>query len=116
MRVLVCGSRNWDLPELIEQRLRRLPPGSEVIHGGARGADQQAAAIARRLGFQVVEYPADWRGEGRSAGVLRNLRMLDEWPDLVLAFWRDHSTGTAHTIAEAHRRGIAVEVCELVAL
>jgi len=36
--------------------------------------------------------------------------MLDWEPELVLAFWDGRSTGTEHTITEANRRGIPVEV------
>jgi hypothetical protein len=36
--------------------------------------------------------------------------MLDEKPDLVIAYWNGKSNGTAHTISEARKRGIPVEV------
>lgn len=110
MKVLVCGSREWRDGTAIRDRLARLPRGTEILHGGCRGADRMADAVASSLGFRVREFPADWRGLGRSAGVRRNLAMLDEQPDLVLAFWRDGSTGTGHTIDEAMRRGIPIEV------
>jgi YspA, cpYpsA-related SLOG family len=113
MRVLVCGSRSWDDFGLILDRLAQLPRGSTVIHGGARGADQMAARVAVRLGLQVEEFIPHWRDvEGhynRRAGIERNLLMLDQEPELVLAFWDGRSTGTAHTVAEASRRGIPVE-------
>jgi hypothetical protein len=113
VRVLVCGSRTWRRWEVIERRLRELPPRSEVIHGGARGADLLAAGLAVGLGLDVTEYPADWRGEGKRAGVLRNLAMLNSEPDLVLAFWDGLSLGTAHVVREARARGIATEVFTL---
>ena len=109
MKVLVCGSRTWRNPSVIDKRLRELPRATEILHGGARGADALAAGIALGLGFSVVEYPADWK-RGRRAGLERNLAMLDELPDLVLAFWDGRSTGTAHVVREAKRRGIATEV------
>ena len=109
MRVLVCGSRTWTDAKTIEKRLRELPRGSEILHGGARGADTLAAGIALGLGFYVEEWPADWT-LGARAGLERNLRMLDEEPDLVLAFWDGSSTGTAHVVHAARRRGIATEV------
>lgn len=110
MRVLVCGSRSWRLPNVIEKRLRELPANAEILHGGARGADTLAAAIALDLGFFVEEYAADWKRYGKRAGMIRNVEMLDSWPDLVLAFWDGSSMGTAHVIREARRRGIATEV------
>ena len=109
-RVLVCGSRAWTDAAAIRDRLAKLPSGSEVMHGGARGADRIAGTAATSLGLSVREFPADWKNLGRSAGVQRNLAMLDEEPDLVLAFWLNGSAGTAHTIREARKRGIEVEV------
>ncbi len=110
MRVLVCGSRDWSRPGAIRERLAELPRGTVVMHGGARGADRMAGTIAAGLGLQVEEYPADWKGLGRSAGIRRTLAMLNEQPDLVLAFWRDESTGTGYAISAAIRRDIPLEV------
>jgi aspartate aminotransferase-like enzyme len=115
VKVLVCGSRDWDQPMVIQHYLRQLPRvlGTQditVIHGAARGADEMAGRIADAMGYAVEEFPADWRGKGKRAGILRNLAMLDQQPDLVLAFQRDGSTGTQHTIDEARRRGVPVKV------
>jgi hypothetical protein len=112
LRVLVTGSRDWSQHVLLKQRLAELPRGSSIIHGGARGADQSAGQAARALGIPETAYPADWRGKGKAAGIIRNLAMLDTKPDLVLAFWDGQSTGTKHTIDEARRRGIPVEVIQ----
>lgn len=109
--VLVCGSRDWRDGDAILERLSQLPRGTTIVHGGARGADQLAGTIALALGFGVREYPAEWQLYGRKAGALRTVGMFDrEQPDLVLAFWKDASRGTAITVGEAHRRGIEVEV------
>jgi hypothetical protein len=109
LRVLVCGSRDWKDERAIRERLERLPRGTTVIHGGARGADRTAGVLARGLGFAVEEYPADW-SHGRRAGIMRNLEMLDTKPDLVLAFWKDASRGTGHVVTEALAREIDVEI------
>ena len=110
MRVLVCGSRDWTDETRIFQRLSLLPFGTEIISGAASGADSLAAMVAQTLGFTVREFPADWNRHGRSAGYIRNNEMLNEDPDLVIAFWDGQSRGTAHTIYEAHNRAIPVEV------
>jgi len=110
MLVLVCGSRSWGDPLVIKLRLQRLPRGARIIHGGARGADTIAALYARALGIPETAYPAKWREQGKAAGVLRNIEMLDQEPDLVIAFWDGQSTGTGHTVAEANKRGIEVEI------
>jgi orotate phosphoribosyltransferase len=110
MLVLVCGSREWSDHQRICDRLRALPRGAKIIHGGARGADTTAALYARALGIEETCYPARWRGQGKRAGLIRNIEMLDQEPDLVLAFWDGASTGTAHAISEAKKRGITVEI------
>lgn len=117
-RILVCGSRHWDdyatIYKTLQPYIAALPPGADeptVIHGAARGADRQAAAAASDLGFWVEAHPADWKTHGKAAGPIRNNRMLDTKPDLVIAFkWTGESSGTDHTIAEARKRGIKVEV------
>lgn len=110
LRVLVCGSRGFSSRATIGLRLAELPAGSEVIHGAAHGADEIADGFAREFGMKVTRYPANWFKFGRKAGIIRNVEMLDTGPDLVLAFWDGFSRGTKHTIAEAERRGIPVEV------
>lgn len=112
MKVLVCGSRTWDNGIRMRQRFDRLPPDAEIIHGNAKGADKWADYTARATGRPYRRFPADWNTHGKRAGILRNIQMLDERPDLVLAFWDGKSRGTAHTIGEARKRGIPVEIIE----
>jgi ribonuclease HI len=120
VKLLVCGSRNWWDAGPIRARLAELAPDvDELIHGDARGADTLAAKAAAELGLKLTALPADWEQYGNRAGFIRNEAMLDLEPDLVLAFHKSGSPGTAHTIAEARARGIEVEVrrdhayCEL---
>jgi hypothetical protein len=110
MKVLVCGSRTWDDADTITLRLLDLPANAYILHGAAHGADQFAAEAAVAIGIPQRAFPADWNTYGKRAGVLRNIAMLDEGPDVVIAFWDGQSRGTKHTIDEAKRRGIPVEV------
>lgn len=109
-RVLICGSRDWDDIHAIRMALVKLTPTATIIHGAAPGADTAAAWLAEDFGFTVEAFPADWKRHGKRAGILRNLAMLDTNPDLVLAFQKNGSRGTQHTIDEARRRGIPVTV------
>jgi hypothetical protein len=45
--------------------------------------------------------------------IKRNIEMINEKPDIVLAFWDGFSYGTAHTIAQAILNGISVTIIEL---
>lgn len=119
MKVLVCGSRDWGDFDTIFNALSCLPgegtvriihgAASRVLKGHEQSADMLANSAASQLGFHVQRFPADW-SRGRRAGPERNRRMLDQQPDLVLAFQRNGSRGTQDTIDEARRRGIPVEV------
>ena len=116
--VLVCGSRDFDDYKAIRKRLSQLPKGTRIVHGAARGADELAGVAARSLGFLISSYPADWKGLGRRAGVVRNQRMLDEEDvSLVLAFPKGDlpdSKGTADMVRRAIRVGIRYEIIERV--
>lgn len=113
MKVLVCGDRAWTDRARIARALAKLPLGTEIIHGGCRGADVIAGEEANKLNLHVKIFPADW-SKGRSAGPIRNRLMLDENPDFVLAFHPDikSSKGTADTVREATRRGIKVLIID----
>jgi hypothetical protein len=119
MKVLVCGSRKWVEQRPIEEELRKLPPGTIVIHGACRGADNIAGYVAKELlGFEVRPYPADWDFYGPAAGVLRNQKMLDqehtkdEPINLVLAFHEDPGLGkgTKDMVERAQKADIEVRV------
>lgn len=110
MKVLICGSRDWNDGTAIYMRVSKLPGDAEIITGGARGADTIAERAARDTRRPCTVFHANWDDHGRKAGILRNLRMLDYGPDLVIAFQRAGSRGTQHTINEARKRGIPVEV------
>ena len=77
--MLVCGSRVWTDQAKVEEVLERVTAGVAkvtLVQGDARGADRMAAEVARRRGWTVESHPANWRSEGRSAGMARNQRML----------------------------------------
>ena len=112
MLVLVCGDRNWDDRKTIYLRLEKLPVGSVVMHGGCQGADEIAGIMAGRLGFEVRVFEADWDEFGKAAGPIRNRQMLDQKPDLVIAFHLDlkKSRGTRNCLEVAEQRGIETEL------
>jgi SLOG family YspA-like protein len=104
MRILICGDREWDNPEPIYRLISRLPPGTVVVEGEARGADKIAGRLARLKGLEVDPYPADWDTYGKSAGPIRNRQMLVEGkPDVVVYFHLDLalSKGTRNMVTQA---------------
>lgn len=116
MRVLVCGSRDFDDRAAIGNRLwvlmARIGPFT-VIEGDARGADRIAGEWADLMGVPHLRFPADWKRYGRAAGPIRNQQMLDEGrPDLVLAFTHDITTskGTKDMVTRAQQAGLPVYI------
>lgn len=112
--MLFCGSRDWRDEYAIWEQLEKLPEGTVIVHGAARGADTIAGAVAERMGFEVEAYPAEWRKFGRSAGPIRNRQMADSGIDLCVAFHEDiaNSRGTADMVNVCRKRGIPVEIIE----
>jgi hypothetical protein len=112
VKILVCGSRDWTNRAIIRQRVAAIPAGFTILHGAARGADTIAREEAEGVGLKTIAFPAEWEKYGRAAGPIRNRAMLDEHPDLVIAFHNDisRSRGTADTVREAKKRGIPVEI------
>lgn len=116
-KVLVTGSRDltdWQglyaaldaVYEIVGQY------GMIVIHGDARGADSFADAWAVfRSNVTVVRVPADWNNDGRGAGPIRNQRMLELNPEVVLAFFKSGAAnrGTTHMTKIASEAGIPVQ-------
>jgi hypothetical protein len=117
MKVLVCGGRDFQDRDRMDNVLRFIDrhyetmklPGhiSEVIHGGAPGADTLASEWASGCGVPVALFPANWKQHGRAAGPIRNQQMLDECkPDLVVAF--PGGRGTADMVRRAKASGVRV--------
>jgi len=109
MRILVCGGRDFSNEKLLGSVLNSYFYGPEdcLICGMARGADMLAHKYVSRTDSHIEEYPADWEKYGKSAGPIRNQKMLDEGtPDLVVAF--PGGRGTANMISLAKKAGIKV--------
>lgn len=84
--ILITGSRDFKNYEMVIDVLLRFEPSSTtIIHGGAKGADDIADIVAKKLGFKVKCYKAEW--DSKSAGLQRNSQMLNENNlDLVIGF------------------------------
>jgi hypothetical protein len=117
MRVLVTGGRTfrdrdwlWAGLDLLHSRR----PITEIIEGGATGADVRAGEWAYRREIRCTVVPAQWElysaglkhGQKNPAGAIRNVEMAKMRPDLVLVC--PGGTGTAHMVetAKAHKLGI----------
>lgn len=107
MRLLVAGSRSIDDVGKVEHILSNASYIFDrnvalVLHGGARGVDTIAGEWARRRGYDVREYPADWNTHGKSAGYIRNVEMVANC-DAAIVLWNGTSKGTRHTLDQLEK-------------
>lgn len=99
MKVLVTGSRDYGRSDYIYSMFSKLKQGinfpsgnirldndTTIIHGGCRGVDNVADYVAKHMKYKVKVFSAEWDIHGRSAGPIRNKHMLQEEPDIILAF------------------------------
>ena len=107
-RILVCGGRDYcDMKRVVIELQKVVELNSVIIHGGARGADSLASQFAYEGNFDEQVYRAKWAYDGKSAGPIRNSRMLKESkPDVVVAF--PGGKGTSHMVKIAKDAGIPV--------
>jgi hypothetical protein len=115
LKVLVTGSRDLRTHQPVFDALDEIYMRQEpmiVIHGDARGADKFADVWAVfRSNVTVVRVPADWPNDGGAAGPIRNSRMLELGPELVLAFFQEGAGnhGTTNMTTLARRAGVPVQ-------
>jgi hypothetical protein len=115
MKLIIAGSRTVTDYQLLCQTLapekHRI---TQVIIGGARGADRLGIRWALSHSVRLKGFPADWQRFGRSAGVRRNYQMAQAG-DLLLAFWDGRSAGTQHMISCMQQLGKPVVVIRVEA-
>lgn len=91
MRVLITGGRDYKDFHHIRNALvafqLRFGKITELIHGGAPGADTIAGDEARKLGIPVTVVKPDYRKyRGHLAPLMRNQAMVDMKPDYCIPF------------------------------
>lgn len=114
-RILVCGGRNYadwsTVANTLDAIYKLYLRGIELCTGGQHGADELAWKWATRNNVPCRQMYAAWGEQGRSAGPIRNKRMLDEFkPQLVVAF--PGGRGTRNMVKLAKEAGVPVRFIE----
>ncbi|SIP85845.1 Conserved protein mycobacteriophage D29, Gp61 (DUF2493) [Pacmanvirus A23] len=100
MKVAVMGSRTFDNYELLCIELDKLEI-TEIISGGAFGADSLAEQYAGDCDLPTTIFKPDWDRYGRKlAGIIRNSDIVANC-DILIAFWDRKSNGTRDSINKA---------------
>lgn len=108
MKVIVAGGRDYRPTRSAWFWLRDTLYSldcTEVVSGGANGADTMGEKIAERLGFPVKRFAADWNKHGKAAGPMRNEQMA-QYADACVLF--PGGRGTADMRARAIAHGLKV--------
>ena len=109
MRALICGGRDFTNVAFIWRELDRVyseTPLSEMMTGGAQGADSIANDWGKTKPITRFVCNAEWKKYGTAAGPKRNARMIEWLPDVVIAF--PGGRGTADMVRRAKKAGVLV--------
>ena len=110
MRAAIIGSRNFEDMSLLEKTMSDYADSiSEVVSGGARGADSLGAAWAKSRGIPTNIFLPEWDKYGRGAGFVRN-KLIVENSDIIFAFWDGISKGTKSSMDMAAMIGKKIVV------
>jgi len=108
MKTIIAGGRDYiftreDIDKL--HQLRKKLPITEVVGGGANGADLCGKTFAKVNHIPYKEFKARWGCYGKSAGPIRNKQMA-EYADALIAF--PGGRGTEDMIRQAKEKGLKI--------
>lgn len=112
MKTIIAGSRDFNDYKIAKEFLESFDNITEVISGGARGADKIGEQWAKYKQIPLKIFPAYWNMYGKSAGYRRNEQMA-VYAEQLIAFWDGKSKGTMHMINIAKQRGLKVCICKI---
>jgi hypothetical protein len=104
MKVIIAGSRVFDDTEAYYQRIvegmierfeKEHGKITSVVSGTARGVDRIGEAWATKNNIPIHRFTPDWKKQGNSAGLIRNVQM-GEFGDSAIILWDGKSRGTKH--------------------
>lgn len=108
MKTVIAGCRDFNDYEMAKQFISELPfKITEVVSGGATGADALGERFAKENGIPIRLFPADWKTHKKAAGPIRN-RLMAQYADQVVVFWDHKSRGTKNMIEEATKQSLNV--------
>lgn len=109
MKYAIVGSREFKDYDLLKEHLDAIPDITEIISGGAIGADKLAERYASENGIEVVIFKPDWARYGRGAGPVRN-KLIISSSEKVIAFYNGVSKGTLSSINFAKKQNKEIKI------
>jgi hypothetical protein len=119
MKVIIAGSRKITDFNILVKAINKAHDEEgisvgEIISGGAKGVDTLAEQFANEARIPITVIPVtsyEWATIGKSAGILRNIKMINTGADALIAIWDGKSNGTKHMINIARKKGLKVFAC-----
>jgi len=105
MKTIIAGCRDFKDYHLVKTKIeynRNTHPITEVVSGGAEGADRLGEQYAIENNIPLKIFPAEWSKYGPAAGPIRN-RQMAEYADCLIAVWDGKSKGTKNMVAEMNK-------------
>jgi len=103
LKIVVAGCRYYndyhESANKLDDIITAIPKDEKItfISGKCRGADRIGEEYARKNGYEIEYFSADWKRYGRAAGPIRNKEMVKS-ADLIVCFWDEESRGTKSLI------------------
>lgn len=109
MKVIIAGGREVTDYELVKKAVELSGYEiTEVVSGGAPGADRLGEKWGHENGVFVTVFEADWDKYGKAAGPMRNSNMA-RYADALIAI-DTGGPGTRDMISQARVKGLRVFV------
>jgi len=110
MKLIIAGGRNKTCLTSFEfvqcsSIIHTHGPVTEIVSGGATGADAIGEKIAVILSLPVRTFEAQWRTHGKMAGPMRNALMA-RYADAVILF--DGGRGTENMFRQAQHNSLQI--------
>ena len=103
-KLLIFGSRSiTDMHHVKEAYQEANLEAIEIVSGGAEGVDALAEQLALSLQLPFRKFKADWKTQGKAAGMIRNGVMVD-YCTQGIGIWDGRSKGALNTIQRLEKK------------
>lgn len=99
MKLIIAGFRTFHNYGKLTRELSAIPLWeiTEIVNGGATGADRLGEQFAKENNIPVKVFQADWNQYGKKAGPIRNHEMA-KYADQAIVFHENNSKGASDMI------------------
>lgn len=108
MKCIIAGGRDysvknsdWDLVKDIVRHYKI----TEIVSGGASGADYFGECFAKKYGLELKKFNANWEKYGKKAGPIRN-RSMANYTDYAILFPGGNGTESMIKEMKIHNKKI----------